>query len=103
MTVWVGTSWKMNKTLDEARQYAAELLEGLDGLELGGIQPFVMPPATALSTVAQVLAGDGRVLLGAQNAQWEVRRSFGASSGRRRRAAGGDWALGAARTFWRNG
>lgn len=71
MTVWVGTSWKMNKTLDEARQYAAELLEGLDGLELGGIQPFVIPPATALSTVAQALAGDGRVLLGAQNAHWE--------------------------------
>lgn len=71
MTIWVGTSWKMNKTLAEARRYAAALLEGLDGLELAAVQPFIIPPATALSAVAGVLGGDGRVLLGAQNAHWE--------------------------------
>lgn len=71
MTVWVGTSWKMNKSLAEAKRYAAELLEGLDQRELGAVQPFIIPPATALSAVAGVLDGDGRVLLGAQNAHWE--------------------------------
>ncbi|WP_461169656.1 triose-phosphate isomerase [Arthrobacter sp. Z1-15] len=71
MTVWVGTSWKMNKTLAEARRYTSELLEGLDGLELGTVQPFIIPPATALSAVAGALGDDGRVLLGAQNAHWE--------------------------------
>ena len=61
----------MNKTLAEARRYTAELLEGLDGLELGAVQPFIIPPATALSAVAAELRGDNRVLLGAQNAHWE--------------------------------
>lgn len=71
MTVWVGTSWKMNKTLAEAKRYAAELLEGLDRRQLGAVRPFIIPPATALSAVAGVLNGDDRVLLGAQNAHWE--------------------------------
>ncbi len=71
MTVWVGTSWKMNKTLSEAQEYARRLLGGLDVRQLGSVQPFIIPPATALSTVAGVLNGDRRVLLGAQNAHWE--------------------------------
>ena len=71
MTLWVGTSWKMHKSLAEARRYVTELLEGLDQRQLGTVQPFIIPPATALSAVARVLDGDGRVLLGAQNAHWE--------------------------------
>ncbi|MDN3480693.1 triose-phosphate isomerase [Arthrobacter sp. APC 3897] len=71
MTVWIGTSWKMNKTVSEAQRYTRTLLAGLDGRELGTVQPFIIPPATALSAVAGILAGDRRVLLGAQNAHWE--------------------------------
>lgn len=71
MTVWIGTSWKMNKTLAEAQGYARGLLTGLDSRQLGTVQPFIIPPATALSAVAGVLAGDRRVLLGAQNTHWE--------------------------------
>jgi triosephosphate isomerase len=71
VTVWIGTSWKMNKTLSEAREYARGLRNGLSERNLGSVQPFVIPPATAIATVAGVLDGDDRVLLGAQNAHWE--------------------------------
>ncbi|WAP52082.1 triose-phosphate isomerase [Arthrobacter sp. ATA002] len=71
MTVWVGTSWKMNKSLAEAERYAEDLLRGLGGMELGAVRPFIIPPATALSTVAEVLGSGSGVLLGAQNAHWE--------------------------------
>ena len=71
MTLWVGTSWKMTKTLAEAKDFTHRLLEGLDQPGLGAVRPFIIPPATALSAVAGVLRGDERVLLGAQNAHWE--------------------------------
>ena len=71
MTTWIGTSWKMNKTLAEARDYTRGLLAGLAGRELGSVQPFVIPPATAIAAVSQILDGDDHVLLGAQNAHWE--------------------------------
>ena len=66
-TVWVGTSWKMNKTQAEARAYASRLatLAVPDGL-----QPFVLPPLTALAAVRDCLPSDTKVLLGAQNAHW---------------------------------
>lgn len=86
MTRWIGTSWKMNKTLAEAGEYAAGLASALQG-PLGssgavnsagpeaGLQPFIIPPHTALAAVAGVL-GDlanvpGGVRIGAQNAHWE--------------------------------
>ncbi|WP_313771117.1 triose-phosphate isomerase [Arthrobacter zhaoxinii] len=71
MTVWVGTSWKMNKTLAEARAYAQGLLAAVSGHGLDGVQPFVIPPASAIAAVAEILGRDGRVLVGAQNAHWE--------------------------------
>lgn len=71
MTTWIGTSWKMNKTLVEAREYALGLRAELSGRNLASIQPFVVPPATALAAVADILDGDDHVLLGAQNAHWE--------------------------------
>ena len=70
MTVWVGTSWKMNKTLAEATDWARGLAGALAGRDLGDVQPFVIPPATAIAAVAQVLAEEPRVLVGAQNAHW---------------------------------
>ncbi|HUX69068.1 MAG TPA: triose-phosphate isomerase [Cellulomonadaceae bacterium] len=70
MTTWVGTSWKMNKTLDQARDYA-RTLAATDPGRWQGIQPFVIPPATALLAVNQVLGPRSHILLGAQNAHWE--------------------------------
>jgi len=70
MTTWVGTSWKMNKTLAQARDYA-RTLAATDQRRWRGIQPFIIPPATALSTVSEVLGPRSPILLGAQNAHWE--------------------------------
>lgn len=75
MTTWVGTSWKMTKTLAEGRAYAEALLAAATPDRWPGVQPFVVPPATALSTVRDALASDtgagAGIVLGAQNAHWE--------------------------------
>ncbi|MGV0876976.1 triose-phosphate isomerase [Martelella sp. FLE1502] len=64
---FVGTSWKMNKTLSEAVAYA-------DALAAAGsddrIQRFVIPPFTAIREVKARLA-DADVLVGAQNMHWD--------------------------------
>jgi triosephosphate isomerase len=65
--LWVGTSWKMNKTLAEADCYIDRLIASPIA---NGIQPFVLPPHTALARVRDRLPADSPVLLGAQNAHW---------------------------------
>jgi triosephosphate isomerase len=70
MTTWVGTSWKMSKTLDQARAYA-RTLAATDPGRWPDIQPFIIPPATALAAVSGVLGPHSHILLGAQNAHWE--------------------------------
>jgi L-erythrulose 1-phosphate isomerase len=65
--IWVGTSWKMNKTISEARAYADRLTTvTLPPL----VRLFVLPPHTALAAVRDRLGPRSRVLLGAQNAHW---------------------------------
>ncbi|WP_298461043.1 triose-phosphate isomerase [uncultured Cellulomonas sp.] len=71
MTAWVGTSWKMTKTLAEARGYADALATAARPGRWPGVQPFVIPPATALTTVRDALPGSSGVLIGAQNAHWQ--------------------------------
>lgn len=70
MTTWVGTGWKMNKTLAQSRAYA-EVLAGTEPGRWPGVQPFILPPATALAAVSDVLGPESHILLGAQNAHWE--------------------------------
>lgn len=65
---YVGTSWKMNHTLAEADEYAADL-RAHAGEIAPSIQPFVIPPFTALDRVARAL-GDTRVMVGVQNVHW---------------------------------
>jgi triosephosphate isomerase len=66
-TLWIGTSWKMTKTLQEARDYVRALAE----VEVpAGVQPFVLPSHTSLAVVREALPTDSPVLLGAQNAHW---------------------------------
>jgi triosephosphate isomerase len=80
MTLWVGTSWKMTKGLDEARGYAVGLAAAVRARVDGGappwpgVQPFVLPALTAFATVFEGLAppaGTDEVVLGAQNAHWD--------------------------------
>jgi len=65
---WVGTSWKMNKTLAEALAFVATLAERLPEVDRR-IQPFVIPPFTAVREVKAALAAT-RVKVGAQNMHW---------------------------------
>ena len=65
--LWVGTSWKMNKTLAEADRFVDELLTFPIPK---GIQAFVLPAHTALARVRDRLSPDTHILLGAQNAHW---------------------------------
>ncbi|RWK60845.1 MAG: triose-phosphate isomerase, partial [Mesorhizobium sp.] len=65
---WVGTSWKMNKTLAEATDFARALARFVPGFD-DRIQPFVIPPFTAVREVKKALASR-RVKVGAQNMHW---------------------------------
>lgn len=65
--VWIGTSWKMNKTIAEACEYVTEL----SSLPIApGVRAFLLPAHTALAAVRDCLGPSSRVLLGAQNAHW---------------------------------
>ena len=66
--IWIGTSWKMNKTLAEARVFA-EALAAADAARDQRIQRFVIPPFTAVREVKAMLA-DTSVKVGAQNMHW---------------------------------
>ncbi len=63
--VWIGTSWKMNKTLQQAQAFA----RGLPAKGPSGIQRFVIPPFTAMREVKAMLAHTS-VKVGAQNMHW---------------------------------
>jgi triosephosphate isomerase len=69
MQVWVGTSWKMHKTLPEALVFAKALKEA-DAARDPRVQRFVIPPFTALREVKAALSGTS-VKVGAQNMHWE--------------------------------
>ena len=72
-TVWIGTSWKMNFTLDEARAFVDRLCaEPIPT----GVQAFVLPPHTALAVVRDRLPPAAPILLGAQNAHWAAEGSW---------------------------
>jgi L-erythrulose 1-phosphate isomerase len=67
-TFWIGTSWKMNKTLAEAKIFAEGLAAADSGRD-GRIQRFVIPPFTAVREVKTMLANTS-VRVGAQNMHW---------------------------------
>jgi len=66
---WIGTSWKMNKTLAQAIQFATELAKA-DSERDQNIQRFVIPSFTAVREVKKHLTSTS-VLVGAQNMHWE--------------------------------
>ena len=68
MTYWVGTSWKMNKTLAEGLAFAEALAAFVPEID-PRIQPFVIPSFTAVREVKRALAAT-RVKVGAQNMHW---------------------------------
>ena len=65
---WIGTSWKMNKTLAEAKAFA-EALAKADSARDPRIQRFVIPSFTAVRQVKEILAATS-IKVGAQNMHW---------------------------------
>jgi len=72
--LWIGTGWKMNKTLGEAEVYARKLKEfwaaGNPRTEV-----FIVPPFTVLGRVCDILQGSA-IKVGAQNMHWEGKGAF---------------------------
>ena len=66
---WVGTSWKMNKTLSEAQAFA-EALAAADQARDPRVQRFIIPPFTAVREVKQIMHATS-VKVGAQNMHWD--------------------------------
>ncbi|MBJ7539120.1 triose-phosphate isomerase [Marinomonas transparens] len=65
---WIGTSWKMNKTLEEAMSFSKALLVDEPNAD-PRIQRFVIPPFPLIHQVKQTLYGSA-VKVGAQNMHW---------------------------------
>lgn len=73
-TLWIGTSWKMNKLRGEARAFALALAAS----DLPGRVPaqlFVIPPFTAVAEVAALLSATP-VRVGVQNIHWAEAGAF---------------------------
>lgn len=68
-TFWIGTGWKMNKTVAETRRYIADLKVRLPDDVGADYALFVIPPFTALAAAREAI-GTAPVLLGAQNMHW---------------------------------
>lgn len=66
---WVGTSWKMNKVLKEAQNFA-QALSVTEAERDPRIQRFVIPPFTLVREVKTMLR-DTSVKVGAQNMHWD--------------------------------
>lgn len=65
--IWVGTNWKMTKTIAETRAF----IDVIAGAEVNPlVHPFILPPHTTLAVARERLPTDCPVLLGAQNAHW---------------------------------
>lgn len=67
--IWVGTNWKMTKSIAEGLSYTNELISFSEQLT-SNIELFIIPSHTALVPIQQRTA-TSRVHIGAQNMHWE--------------------------------
>ena len=74
-TPLIAGNWKMNKTVGEGVSLVKEIIPRVQGLD--NVEVCVCPPATALKSVGEALAGSG-IKLGAQDVFWA---EFGAFTG----------------------
>lgn len=70
---FVAGNWKMNKTVEQARQLVVEMLPGLQAVTK--VEQVLCPPFPSLMAVSAVLAGT-QIGLGAQNMHWEASGAF---------------------------
>jgi len=67
--LWIGTNWKMNKTLTESLDYAAKLKELSSSIN-PRIQKYIIPSYTSMRQVKDALK-DSDIMVGAQNMHWK--------------------------------
>lgn len=72
--IWIGTNWKMTKTIEEGISYTKEL-KRISEMISDNIELFIIPPYTSLVTIKGVIR-DSRIQLGAQNMHWEDSGAF---------------------------
>lgn len=73
--LFLGTGWKMNKTVREAVDYTQRLITHLGAIRGHDLfQLFVVPPFTAIEAVKR--AADGKFWVGAQNMHWAKQGAF---------------------------
>lgn len=70
---FVAGNWKMNKTVEQARELINEMVSDLNSIH--GVEKVLCPPFTTLLTAAAMLKGT-EVGLGAQNLHWEASGAF---------------------------
>ena len=69
----VAANWKMNKSIGDAIDAAAEIERST--ADIDGVEIVICPPFTALESVAKQLRA-GRLKLGAQNMHWEQKGAY---------------------------
>lgn len=67
--IWVGTNWKMTKTISEGLAYTEELVRISKEIS-NNIELFIIPSYTALTSISK-LTSPSRIHIGAQNMHWE--------------------------------
>ncbi|MBN1849574.1 MAG: triose-phosphate isomerase [Deltaproteobacteria bacterium] len=72
--IWLGSGWKMNKTLEETRSYIG-ILKGYLSQGKNDLNIFIVPPFTVLHEAGDLIKGSP-ISLGAQNMHWEDNGSF---------------------------
>lgn len=72
--IWIGTNWKMTKTIKESIHYTNSLIQ-MSKLLSSRIKLFIIPSFTALTTVKNI-TNNSNIYLGAQNMHWEERGPY---------------------------
>lgn len=70
---FVAGNWKMNKTVEQARELISEMMTDLDAIK--GVEKVLCPPFTTLLSAAAMLKGT-EIGLGAQNLHWEASGAY---------------------------
>lgn len=72
--IWIGTNWKMTKTISEGLSYTKELVR-ISKEVSNRIELFIIPSYTALMQISE-LTSKSRIYLGAQNMHYEDSGAF---------------------------
>ena len=90
--IMIAGNWKLNKTIREAIELVTLLKRQMGDLQ--NVDVVVCPPYTALSDIAEILAEESDIQLGAQDLYWEEKGAFtGEISGSMIKEAGASFVL----------